>query len=1454
MDSNSLSLGGYGKPPIGKVDPSSIKKVTKNEKIIGLLHFRNLCKTSPAPFKSMRFLSPYSLITAVFLSLMPCSPAEIRISEFMALNVSGREDEDGDFSDWIEISSDEAVSLTGYTLSDDPDEPKKWTFPGHVNVPAGGHVLVYASGKNKGSIFTKSHTNFKLSRSGEHIILSAPDGNVVHAIEDYPKQYPDISSDGEKFMTEPTPEAENAELLLPPVADVEFSLGSATFTDSVTVEITAPGAPDDAIIQVTQNGDVPVRSLFTRYGDPITLQATAQIRARVFYDGHIPSETKSETYLKLGEDYADFSSDLPIMVVERHNEGGASTTRFSYASWLTFEPDGKSGRATLANKPDLALRSGVRVRGSSTAGNAKSSLAIESWQEDIDEDRDVSILGMPAESDWILSGRLTFDRALIRNPLLYELSRQAGTYAPRTRFVELFINNSGDELTGNDYYGVYALIEKIKRGPDRVDVQEIVPGRDSTGGFMWKVDRPSKAGSDVVISAGGQSSIVFVTPEKDEVTDAQRNYAVGYLTDMSNAIRSDDPENPETGYRSYLDAATWIDEHILRVLSKDPDGLRLSTYFYKPRGRPVCYGPIWDFDRTMGCDQDSRAIDAEGWSTSSVDFFTYTWWGRLLGRGAISGSSEPAMPDFWQDWIDRWADLRTDVFTEENVNSVIDSMAAEIREAQVRNFERWTARPNGGEYDEGVDGWEGEIQHLKGWIKTRMEWIDDELLTAPTLEPLGGVVEAGTEIAVKQGGSLFVPYTGLYTLDGTDPRLSGGETLEEAVTAGKTITINETSTVFLRSQAQDSWSAPVRATFVVGGEYASPDNLLVSEIHYRPLGPTEEEENVGCSRGSFFEFIELSNIGDKPVYLGDLEFSGAVEYKLRRGEIHVLAPDEQCVLVSDRIGFEKRYGADISVAGVFEGNLDNNGETLVVSRLDETIHSIPFARGPGWPESSDDDGFSLTVRAGETADLSAAESWQASSVVGGTPGAPDHNLPPAVLVNEIIANSGPDASDAVELFNPGTDAVEIGGWYLTDDPGTPEKHIVPNGTSIPAGGYLVIEQDNDNDPANNDALPPEYFGSSFGLSSDGDEIYLFSANENGDLTGWQHGFRFRASETGQAFIRHTSSDGREDLVLTSTATLGAVNAAPLVGPVIFSEVMYHPLDGEPEFIEIRNVSGQTVPLTNPDLEDTPWRVSGAGGYEFPTGTELAADGLILLVENDPAAFRAARNIPAEIPVLGPLPGRLGNGGETLRIEKPIAKREENGESVTIYLTIDQLDYDDSAPWPGEADGQGFSLERVSDEQYGDDPAQWSAPTLGGSPGGQVAQPMGGIDDWLAEVFDAEQLADPNVSGLDADPDGDGRNNLMEYYFLTYPTAADLVSGLPKVSLDQDGFAELRLIRRREAEVAATVEASSDLQTWTVETVSETTSVINATSENVVLRLDGVRPEILFLRLRLGTKE
>ncbi|MBK7998230.1 MAG: lamin tail domain-containing protein [Verrucomicrobia bacterium] len=513
-----------------------------------------------------------------------------------------------------------------------------------------------------------------------------------------------------------------------------------------------------------------------------------------------------------------------------------------------------------------------------------------------------------------------------------------------------------------------------------------------------------------------------------------------------------------------------------------------------------------------------------------------------------------------------------------------------------------------------------------------------------------------------------------------------------------------------------------RQTFAYTGAPSLAQQFLrVTEIMYHPTalaGNTNGAED--------FEFIEVRNISPSvTLNLNGVRFVGGIEFDFTNAGGGTLAPGQRVVVVKNGLAFASRYGWNAPlVAGQYTGSLENNGERIrLVDAAGEEI--LDFSYNNSWQPMTDGLGFSLVVVNENAAPDSwnNRSQWRSSGFLDGTPSWEDPGAPnvPAVLVSEILSRSDvPPPTDSIELFNPTPNVVNIGGWFLSDDFNTPKKFRIPNGTTLAAGAFRVFTEADFNAGA-----------TAFALSSDGDEVWLFSTDANGNLTGYFHGFDFGAADDGVTFGRHVTSTGEEKFVAQTSRTLGAVNSGPRVGPIVINELHYHPAEfadgsdnSDDEFIELLNISGANVALY--DSTNT-WRLSGGVDFSFPANVTLASGEFALLVNFNPtnaaqlAAFRAKSGVTTGVQIFGPYSGQLSNDGEDVELKKPTTPLPAG----VPYVLVDKVSYRDSAPWPAGADGFGLSLQRVNATTYGNDPANWLAaePTAAKSHVGAGSEPV-----------------------------------------------------------------------------------------------------------------------------------
>ena len=280
-------------------------------------------------------LLPVFVLNIITIESIPAQP---RLNEIMALNTSTLTDEDGEYSDWIELiyHGEESISLEGWILTDDPDEPDQWTFPS-FSVQPGQVLVVFSSGKNRRQWPGELHTDFKITSSGEEIRLIAPDTSW----SDYSPMMtlgPDVSliripdGSGTWYASwNPSPGTENGTEIPTQKADgPRFSSPSGFYTQGTTLTLST--TYDAAVIRFTLDGSIPSDSS-TVYETPLVCMETTVIRATTYRAGMLPSEPVSGTYV------VGYETALPVISILTHPDNLWSDECGIYAEGPNAEPD-----------------------------------------------------------------------------------------------------------------------------------------------------------------------------------------------------------------------------------------------------------------------------------------------------------------------------------------------------------------------------------------------------------------------------------------------------------------------------------------------------------------------------------------------------------------------------------------------------------------------------------------------------------------------------------------------------------------------------------------------------------------------------------------------------------------------------------------------------------------------------------------------------------------------------------------------------------------------------------------------------------------------------------------------------------------------------------------------------------------------------------------------------------
>jgi subtilisin-like proprotein convertase family protein len=422
--------------------------------------------------------------------------------------------------------------------------------------------------------------------------------------------------------------------------------------------------------------------------------------------------------------YSFSSSNLPIVVINTNNQAIVDDPKIMVDFGIIYNGPGIRNYMTDPMN-HYNGKAGMEVRGSSSQMFPKKTYGVELW--DVNGNSiDSSLLGMPKESDWILSANYS-DKSLLNNVLAYKVFTDMGHYATRTQFVEVVLNGQ--------YNGVYILMEKIKRDKNRVDISKLKPtdiyGDSLTGGYIFKIDKTTGSGGQGWTSAvappnatnGEQINFLFEYPDQAAIVPQQAQYIESYVDSFETALSGPNFANLQTGYSKYIDVTSFIDMFLLNELSRNVDGYRISTYLYKDKqskGGKLVIGPPWDYDIAWGNANYCRANDTTGWAYNlNYDCASYWmvpfWWERLLQD-----------PVFANHLRCRWETLKTTDLGINTLHQYIDSMALYLNEGQQRNFVQW---PILGSYvwpnpNPIPTTYAGEIAELKNWISARWQWMD----------------------------------------------------------------------------------------------------------------------------------------------------------------------------------------------------------------------------------------------------------------------------------------------------------------------------------------------------------------------------------------------------------------------------------------------------------------------------------------------------------------------------------------------------------------------------------------------------------------------------------------------------------------------------------------------------------------------------------------------------------
>ncbi len=846
----------------------------------------------------------------------------IVINEVMASNHATIFDGDGDAPDWVELYNKESVPvhLPGFGLSDDSLDKLKWQFGGTVIEPE-GFLLIFASDKDRHT--SPPHANFKISASGETLLLSNAQGIVIDQV-DIPASGTDISyariQDGSFpwVFQPPTPGSRNTGTGIEDAADsISVSLPGGFYSSAIAVSLSAGGSR----IFYTMDGSDPDSSQ-TEYSAPIQIQETAVLKAVSLKENHLPGTPIVHTY------FINEATDLPVISLSTdphhlfdYNDGiyangpGWTSAEPNHGAnfWMDWERPAHIEFYDDEKNRGFSENCGIAIYGAYSRCYAQKSFSVK-----FKDEYGVSKIEYPLFPDFDVTSfksfilrnsgndfKYTHIRDAVMHTLVKDLDIDYLEYRPATTFIN------------GAYWGIYNIREKIN--------EHYVAGRHGVD-----PDHIDMLEENMAVIHGDSlhyRQLINYISTHDVSTDAAYNM-IASMIDLDECILY-------FAAQAYYNNQDWPGTNIKYWRERSDRG----------KWRWILYDVDFGFNLY---ETNGQAEDHISFMLSPVQTrYSNAPWATLLQRKLV------ANPKIKNQFINQIADLLNTHFKSSRVVGVIHALADHIAGELPRHRKRFGIA--GENLDRMISFAQERPGYLRGFVRNYFRCGNDGTLTIQSTQ--GGSVRLNS-LSLK---SADMPWNGTY--------FQGNPVHLTAIPAP--------------GYRFDGWSGDVpsrdaQISLSVGGKTTMA--ALFSIDSSRAGGIVVNEINYNSS--DFFnsgDWIEFYNCSRQSVDMSRWVFTdGEAGHAFAFPAGTVLGSDQYLVLAEDGRAFSLRYPRVSNVIGEMDFGLSGSGEFIKISDEEgRVIDSLVFDDQNPWPAEADGLGATLEL-SDPTADNASAANWRAS--------------------------------------------------------------------------------------------------------------------------------------------------------------------------------------------------------------------------------------------------------------------------------------------------------------------------------------------------------------------------------------------------------------------------------------------------------------------------------------------
>ncbi|MFO7669615.1 MAG: lamin tail domain-containing protein [Bacteroidales bacterium] len=1095
----------------------------------------------------MKIFDKLWTIIGLFFWSVICQ-GQLRINEFQASNINTILDYGGNYLEWVEIynSGNQTIYLAGHYLTNDLANPQMSRIKfGYINPGKYGIVWLQTEG-------TMISEEIKLYMDGGKIILFSPDGQLVDSVT-YQKQFVDVSY-GRKvddisewaYYSEPTPSAVNNTYPTKDTllpAEVWFSIEAGIYDDAQILELDA--GDSEGLIRYTTDGSWPVQSSLI-YESPILLLETTVVRARLFEEGKLPGKVNTQTYI-LGA-----GSNLPTVSISTNP------------------------------KNFFGSHDGIYVTGS----NGIAGYCLENpqnWNQDWER---------PVNFEYFSPDGVQEVNQLVGTKIYGGCSRMfmykslaiyaRNKYSHNSLDYKFFQSKDVDKFkaivlrnSGNDAYATMfrdGFMQTLLKGRMDIDLQAYEPAVIFINGEYWGIQNIREKINEYYPASnyGIDSDEIDMLERMNYEWGESVSGSVEHYTALMDFVTHKDL-NLEENYQyvsTQMDINEFLNYYLANIYFQNEDWPHNNVKYWRPQSD----GGKWRwvlYDTDFGWGLYQRTGNCLEWATrddKSTRLFT-----ELLEN-----------KDFKNEFIQRMAGHINTTFNPETVTPIYDSIRAYINDELSRHMERW-GRPESDYFwtqteEKMPDFTRNHPDVVRGHFMAKFNISGMYNLSCNVNDPSLGFVKA-SEVSLPNN------FTGSF-FNNVPLRLVAVPRSGYVFSHWEGASTSSNQTIFLNLSNDDAITAVFKAD--------TPKNkIYLNEIC------ASNSTNVRDDFGQLEDWVEIYNDNDFDVDLAGWYLSDSAGYETQY-QIPYGTPELTTVKAK---GFLLLWCDNDDRQGPLHTNfkLKKEGELLtLVQQIDQDYHYVDSLLIPSL-ESDMTYGI-----------MSNSNQYE---YMMPTPMAVNEPLErKELLINEFLAKNScgitdedQEMDDWIEIYNPTSVTIDLGGLFFTDSLQNQLKYMIPTGdpsTKISPFGFKILWADNQPEQG------PLHLG--FRLDSKTEQIGVYQVG-----AGYLDTLSYNNLFGGDVMGRYP--DGK-NLILGLNATPGSSNLVHFTDNLFINEFMasnrstVHDEFGEyDDWIEIYNNNDFPVDIGGLYITDS---LANPAVYRIPTchsdSTTIPAKGYMVL--------------------------------------------------------------------------------------------------------------------------------------------------------------------------------------------------------------------------------------------------